>query len=246
MRTIVATKRTGVTYVDDRVQFGPRQTLEAEIEAFSSDARGALGPTAVNDAKTILSTSFDTIGWRFNTIEGTVTPSPRAFLKLGYAFCMATPPDIKAGATMKVCHLQRLSSLAIRYSWAIVPLRPFSGAFARNTGGPDMDRNAIRHLSRPACADILAWRSALELAVGDQRRTVRAAWLALDSAPSQEQAARADVRIRVDSQENGGIGVYAPGLAWDNSRVHDTQFFISGNQKADRTEFPFISLTRKT
>ena len=62
MRTVVATKRTGVTYVDDRVQFGSRHTLEAEIEAFSSDARGALGPTAINDSKTILSTAFNTIG----------------------------------------------------------------------------------------------------------------------------------------------------------------------------------------
>ena len=122
VRTVIATKRTGVTYVDDRVHFGPRHLLEAEIEAFSADARGVLGPTAVNDAKTILSTAFDTIRWRFNTIEGTVAPSPWAFLKLVNAFCGATPQDIKAGVTMKVRHLKRLSSLTIRYSRAIMPV----------------------------------------------------------------------------------------------------------------------------
>ena len=96
-----------------------------------------------------------------------------------------------------------------------------------------MDRDAIRHLSRPAYADILAWRRALELAVGDPRRlTVRAAWLALDAAPPHEQAARADVRIWVDSQGNGGIGVFAPGIAWDGGRVQDTQYFMSSGQKA--------------
>ena len=78
-RTMTAeAKRTGVTYVDDRVQFGARNVLEAEIENFTQDARATIGVLAVNDAKTVLSTAFDTIGWRFKTIARTIAPSPCA------------------------------------------------------------------------------------------------------------------------------------------------------------------------
>jgi hypothetical protein len=148
-RTAVQGHRTGVTYVDDRIQFGPKHVLESEIDAFSADAREALGSSAVNAAKTTLSTAFDTIGWRFNTIEGTVSPSPRAVMKLIYIFNVATPPETKAGSPVKVRHLQRLSALAIRYSLAIVPLRPFSAAFAKNAGGPLVPRGALVALHTP-------------------------------------------------------------------------------------------------
>ena len=228
-RTVVATKRTGVTCVDDRVQFGSRPLLEAEIVAFSTDARGVLGPTAVNDAKTILSTPFDTIGWRFNTVEGTVAPSPPALLTLIYVFCVTTPRDIKAGATMKVRHLKRLRSLAIRYSRAMMPLRHSAHAFAKNTGGPDMDRNAVRHLSRPAYADLLAWRRDLELAVTDPSKfTVHAAWLALDVAPPLDRPIRGSGSTPKELE----VGVYAPGIAWDGACVPDRQYFLNGGQKA--------------
>ena len=95
-RTAVNGSPTGVTYVDNRLQFGAKHILEPEIAAFTADARAAFGDTAVNAEKTVLSTSFDTIGWRFNTIEGTVAPSPRVVLKLIYVFNVATPPDAKA------------------------------------------------------------------------------------------------------------------------------------------------------
>ena len=134
---------------------------------------------------------------------------------------------------MTVRHLQRLSSLAIRYSRAMVALRPFSNQFAKNTGGPDMQPNAVRHLSRPAYADLLAWRRALELAVADPSRlTVRATWLALAAASPPNQAACADVRIWVDSQGTGGIGVFAPGIAWDGATLPHTHYFLSGGRKA--------------
>jgi hypothetical protein len=63
---------TGDTYVDDRMQFGSREFVIREAESFSADARAALGHDAVNDAKTIVSTRFDTIGWRCNTIAFTI------------------------------------------------------------------------------------------------------------------------------------------------------------------------------
>jgi hypothetical protein len=235
-------ERTGVTYVDDRIQFGSKQRVETEVDNFSADAREALGPTAVNAAKTIISTAFDAIGWRFNTIDGTVAPSPRAVLKLIYVFNVATPPGIKVGHPIKVRHLQCLSALAIRYSLAIVPLRPFSAAFAKNAGGLQADMSATRRLSRPAYADILAWRRALELGTTDPNRlTVRASWIANSDAPPQIQSARADVRIWVDSQGHGGIGVYAPGLAWDGASISDTQYFSSGGQISNNL-FEFFAI----
>ena len=169
-----------------------------------------------------------------NTIEGTIGPSPRAVLKLIYVFNIATPDDIKAGSLVKVRHLQRLSALAIRYSRAIMPLRTFSALFAKNSGGVQADRSATRHRSRPAFADVLAWRRALELGTADPRRlAVRASWVAMDAAPAQIQAARADIQIWVDAQDHGGIGVYAPGLAWDEAGICDTTYYRSGGELAE-------------
>ena len=215
------------------IGFSSVQSTFLKRKSLLSLARAAFGDTAVNAGKTVLSTSFDTIGWRFNTIEGTVAPSPRAVLKLIYVFNVATPPEAKAGTLVKVRHLQRLSALAIRYSRAIVPLRPFSASFAKNSGGTQSNRAATRHLSRPAHADIIAWRRALELGVADPRRlSVRASWVAMDAAPPHVQAARADIQIWVDAQGHGGIGVYAPGRAWDEAIVPDTTYYRSSGEPA--------------
>ena len=166
-------------------------------------------------------------------------------LKLLYVFNVATPVDIKAGAPIKVRHLQRLSALAIRYSRAMMPLRPFSGAFAKNSGGVNADRAATRHLSRPAFVDILAWRRALEMgALNPSALTIRAAWVAMDAAIPHEQAARADIRMWVDAQGLGGIGVYSPGLAWDGATLPDRQYFFSSGQRADISNnlFEFVAI----
>jgi hypothetical protein len=97
-----------------------------EAAALTADARAALGHDAVNEAKTVISTRFDAIGWRCNTIAYTVSPSPRAILKLIYVFEIATPPTLVVGLLLSARHLLRLSSLATRYSRAIVPLRQIS------------------------------------------------------------------------------------------------------------------------
>jgi hypothetical protein len=132
------------------MQFGSHALVLREAEAFSADARAALGHDAVNDAKTIVSTRFDTIGWRCNTIAFTISPSPRAILKLIYVFNVATPMTLTIGSPIQARHLLRLSSLAVRYSRAIVPLRPFSGNFGRNAGGTLINKAAVRRLSGPS------------------------------------------------------------------------------------------------
>jgi hypothetical protein len=55
----------------------------------------------------------------------------------------------------------------------------------------------------------------------------------MDAAPSHIQAARADIQIWVDANGNGGIGVYAPGIAWDEATVHDTIYYRSGGEPAE-------------
>ena len=228
-RTATEHGRTGVTYVDDRVQFGSRQVIMDEVDNFAADARAAMGDAAINDAKTVTSTRLDTIGWRCDTIQATVAPSPRAVLKLIYVFNVLTAPGITPGSLITVRQLQKLSSLAIRYSRAIVPLRPFSAAFAKNAGGPHTLKSATRHLSRAAFADILAWRRMLELgSMEPQRLSVKARWLEIDGYPPERQAAIADVRVWVDAQGGGGIGVYAPGTAWDGCKIADTTYFKNG------------------
>ena len=209
-RTATTQGLTGVTYVDDRIQFGSRQVIMDEVERFAKDARAAMGDAAINDAKTVTSTRLDTIGWRCDTIQATVAPSPRAVLKLIYVFNVLTGPDLVAGSLITVRHLQKLSSLAIRYSRAIVPLRPFSAAFAKNSGGHTAPKSATRHLSRAAYVDILAWRRMLELGAADPRLlAVKARWLEIDAYPPEHQAAIADVRVWVDAQ-GGGVSEPMP------------------------------------
>ena len=96
-RTATEQGRTGVTYVDDRIQFGSRQLIMAEVDDFSTDARAAMGIAVINDTKTVTSTRLDTIGWRCDTIRATVSPSPRAVLKLIYVFSVLTGPDVVTG-----------------------------------------------------------------------------------------------------------------------------------------------------
>ena len=82
---------TGDTYVDDRMQFGSRELVEREAADLAADAHAALGHDAANDAKTMISTRFDTIVWRCNTVAFAIASSPRAFLKLLYVLNVATP-----------------------------------------------------------------------------------------------------------------------------------------------------------
>ena len=221
---------TGDTYVDDRMQFGSQELVVLEATRVAEDARAALGADAVNENKTIISTRLDMIGWRCNTIAFTISPSPRAILKLIYVFEVATPRELSIGHPFKARHLLRLSSLATRYSRAIVPLRPFSGSFGKNAGGPMVNKAAVRHLTRAALADILAWRSALRCACTNPRvLEVPARWLALADAPAHEQAARADVQVWFDAHGGGGIGLFAPGVMWDLFDIEDTTYFSNGS-----------------
>ena len=74
--------------------------------------------------------------------------------------------------------------------------------------------------------------------------TIRAAWVAMDAASPHEQAARADIRMWVDAQGLGGIGVYSPGLAWDGATLPDRQYFLSSGQRADISNniFEFVAI----
>ena len=135
---------TGDTYVDDRMQFGSHELVVNEATLVADDTRAALGADAVNEAKTVISTRLDMIGWRCNTIAFTVSPSPRAVLKLIYVFDVATPHDLSVGQQFTARHLLRLSSLATRYSRAIVPLRPFSARAHRQYLGACVDPETAR------------------------------------------------------------------------------------------------------
>ena len=222
---------TGDTYVDDRMQFGSRELVVREAADLATDARAALGHDAVNDAKTVISTRFDTIGWRCNTIAFTIAPSPRAVLKLLYVFNVATPQAIAIGHPIKARHLLRLSSLATRYSRAIVPLRPFSASFGRNAGGTNINKAAVRHLTGAALTDITAWRAVLRTATHNPRvLEVPARWLSVADAPPDVQIANADVQVWADSQGNGGIGVYVPGVLWDFHLIEETTYFSHGKR----------------
>ena len=189
------------------MRFGSRELVEREAADLAADARAALGHDAVNDAKKIISTRFDTIlGWRCNTVAFTIAPSPRAVLKLLYVFNVATPPSLAIGSPVKARHLLRLSSLAT-WSREIVPLRPFSASLGRTAGGTLVNKAAVRHLTGAALTDIIAWRTTLQAAVHNPRvLEVLARWLSLANVATDVQVAAADVQVWADSHGNGGIG----------------------------------------
>jgi hypothetical protein len=139
-------KYVTIIYVDDHITFGTSPKVKTEVESFMKDSRALLGHDAIQESKNEQGARIDAIGWRCDCTDWTVAPSARAFAKLANLFFNELPTTLSHATKVTVQQLMRLSSYAIRYSIAIIPMRPYSSSFAMNTRGRHVSVMAKRQV----------------------------------------------------------------------------------------------------
>ena len=198
----------GVTYADDRSNYGTHEAAHAEMHAFQTDAEALLGPRAIQHTKTRLSRTPTSIGWTFLLQQRLVIPSQKGIRKLLACFFH----DIThLDAAIPVTTLQRAGQLACRYSQAFPSLEPYVHAlFPKSNANP----NASRKLSAAGREAVRAWRSLLKTAITDI--TTLAApieWPILSQLTNEELATRAHHVLWADAQTgHNGIGAIWPNV----------------------------------
>ena len=203
-------------YVDDHIAAATKIRLQRELECFVKDSTDLLGPDAIAPEKTLIGPIIDAIGYRADAIRWRVGPSAKALSRIFHVFFVEFPHTTCPGDRVSISQLQRLSAYAIRYSATIIPLRPFAGAFAANTGGDTSNKSKKRAISNRSVADLRIWRETLQIIFEKPLwLSVPIEWPILaDTTPDQAREA-ADIVVYADAQgTDGGLGIYIPGRAW--------------------------------
>ena len=199
---------------DDLIVAGPRSLVETELEATAHDIPTAVGEGGVSADKDRLGQQLEVIGFFVDTAAGLLSVSQKGFISLLEIFFGSPIPCV--GDRIPTPRLQRVASLALRYSPFLTVLLPFSRGFSASTS-PLLDWSV---LSPRAVSDWVMWRMVLRLAVDNP------SWFdicytvpLLFASPSMEteeelahrQAAAADTSIFVDAcMSSAGAGVYCP------------------------------------
>ena len=110
-------------YVDDMTGVCFLRDLRAELDRAERVSTGLLGPTAVAEDKTESARALVSIGYMVDLDRQLVNMSPRNFRKCLYCFFVV---DLRAKVPVKT--LERLASLAERYSELYPYMRPFQRA----------------------------------------------------------------------------------------------------------------------
>ena len=106
-------------YVDDFMGLAPQSDAEHDQGTFQNLARGVLGDSALNLAKSVPpSSQGDVIGWYVDLLSGTIRPSDRGIDKLLFSFFSFDP---RVPLSLRL--YQVLASLAERYSRALRGMR---------------------------------------------------------------------------------------------------------------------------
>jgi hypothetical protein len=143
-------------YVDDLMAVSPRCDLQNDMDNAALHIRALLGPTAVAVDKSLSGRAMDFIGWHFDLDTMSVSIAHKNMLKCIYVFfCfdLTTPISLNA--------VERLGSLAARYSTLCRPMRPYTVALFQCISGYQGNRKALRPLSRLAQTDVAFWRAFL-------------------------------------------------------------------------------------
>ena len=219
---------------DDFTKALPQSLADAERIAFAADACAIAGADAVNLSKDLSGPSITIIGWIFDLPSQQLRISERSYLKLVCCFFVETPAEPTKKTKVTIRHLQRLSSLAIRYSQAIPALQSFSRSFTLNLKRipTHADGSTLIPLHQSTVDAIAMWRTVLMMAARDLSwLAVPMQWptllapiddhLHIDSASMYQslwsrQAAAADIVIYSDACRPGdpalcsGGGFYVP------------------------------------
>jgi hypothetical protein len=117
-------------YVDDAWGITLLKWLQHDLEAVRRICTSLLGLNAIADHKTESGTRLDIIGWNIDLKEMFLTIAKKNVLNAFYAFFTV---DTKAKANLKT--MQKLASLASRYTLTCPCMSPFTGALNRMTTG---------------------------------------------------------------------------------------------------------------
>jgi len=198
------------------------------------DSRMLLGFDAIQESKNEQGVRIDAIGWRCDCNDWTVAPSARAFAKLANLFFNELPTTMSHTTKVTVQQLMRLSSYAIRYSIAIIPMRPYSSSFAMNTRGKHVSVMAKRRLLPRTITDIGMWREMIKTSFSDPiGMKVPIEWPIIESQMIETTPEGSHVRVWTDAQTSqGGIGVYLPNESWLYAQMTSTHYEINGVEVA--------------
>ena len=239
-------KYVTIIYVDDHITFGTIPKVQTEVEMFMKDSRTLLGHDAIQESKNEQGARIDAIGWRCDCTDWTVAPSARAFAKLANLFFNELPTTLSHATKVTVQQLMRLSSYAIRYSIAIIPMRPYSSSFAINTRGRHVSVMAKRKLLPRTITDIGMWRQMIQTSFGDPAGLkVPIEWPITESQLIETAPEGSHVRVWTDAQTSrGGIGVYVPNESWLQAHMPSTHYEINGVEVAiDINILEYIGVT---
>jgi hypothetical protein len=227
-------KHVTIIYVDDHITFGTIPKVQSEVANFMNDSRMLLGHDAIQESKNEQGTRIDAIGWRCDCNDWTVAPSARAFAKLANIFFNELPANITNATKVTVQQLMRLSSYAIRYSIAIIPMRPYSSSFAMNTRGRHVSVMAKRRLLPRTITDIGMWREVIKRSFSDPSgMKVPIEWPIIESQTIETTSEGSHVEVWTDAQTSqGGIGVYLPNESWLYAQMTSTHYEINGAEVA--------------
>jgi len=234
-------------YVDDHIVFGTEKQVDDEVNAFMKDVRVLLGHDAIQESKNIRGTRIDAIGWRCDTNDWTVAPSARAIIKLVNVFINELPNMLTSETKVTVKQLMRMSSYAIRYSAAILPMRPYTTSFAINIRGHHGGVMAKRRLLNRTRADIEMWRTLMCMMFNDATIIkVPIEWPIIEAHNENGDCTEkgADIVIYTDAQKtHGGIGVYIPNVTWIGVDIHSTHYTVSDvNKEIDINIYEYIAV----
>jgi hypothetical protein len=147
-----------VVYVDDFIGISSVFNADRDQANLRSIVVGVFGQEAINTTKSVLPSPIaDTIGWTVDLPRGCIYPNEKGRRKLVSAFFGF---DLKDRVHQKT--LQRMASLASRYSLALIGTRPFVRALHAAAA-----RTAPMHLSSEVKACIVVWRAIALMALSD-------------------------------------------------------------------------------
>ena len=137
-------------YVDDVIAASPTVCAVLDQAAAQDVIRGALGHDAINnDKSTTPCRCLDAIGWTIDLENERVYPNEKGCSKLAAVFFSV---DLSQPLSHNL--LQRMGSLAARYSQAVIGTRPFVNAFFEALKHP-----GSHHATPQIRLAILVWRA---------------------------------------------------------------------------------------
>ena len=145
-------------YVDDRFIGSHYSHASADRLIVIETNRKVYGPFALDDEKSQdVNTFMTAIGWTVCSATGTIRPNTKGVMKMTLAFfSISTSPK----ATWSLQQVQSLASLAERYSWGVIGMRPFVQCFnAMCSGNWGPHSSNTRRPSADAKFAVMMWRA---------------------------------------------------------------------------------------